>query len=631
MRFSRVLPVTVLLVSLLPTAAQQDATQPYFSLSSSKTFAPGEKATIQMWSQNVDSLEFRVYRVKDPILFFQKLEDVHRFGASAGPRKARQLTPIEKFHELKARARDKVRNSLRAQYSPDARGTIHGWLSARNREPAPPATQYPAMPLLNPQQVVSVWRQNTSAKRRWDSEAIQIPVNEKGLYLVEAARENLRAYTVVIVTDLAILTKTAPGRVLSFVTDRATRAPVADCPLLVWSGKKELARVRTDSSGLADVKIADANPDSMLVLARRGDDFAIDSFGNWNLSSDPDRYSTGLLYTDRPVYRPGHTVHWKGILRNQLGAGYRLPAAQQVSVEILDPEGKPAMRKDVTVSPMGTIQGDMPIPANAALGYYSIQAHLGEAEVSGGFHVEEYKKPEYEVRVTPDKRRVLQGSPVQALISARYFFGEPVARASVKYVVHKSRYWFPIYADQDEQGESNEEGYYGEGEQILDESGQLDADGKLSVTIPTELSPQKWDMRYRIEARVTDAGNREIAGAATVLATHGSFMVNVQPDQYVYQEGNTATFTIETRDYDGGMVPQTAVHAELIEHIWRKPDGAPIQQTDTRTDAGGTAKVSFVIAKGRLIRSPHRGEDAGRPRRGIALLRLGDRIGRVVR
>jgi hypothetical protein len=57
-----------------------------------------------------------------------------------------------------------------------------------------PATAYPELPLLNPQQVESVWRQNITSKRRWDSEAIPIPVNEKGLYLVEAARKNLRAY-----------------------------------------------------------------------------------------------------------------------------------------------------------------------------------------------------------------------------------------------------------------------------------------------------------------------------------------------------------------------------------------------------------------------------------------------------
>ncbi|HTM48996.1 MAG TPA: MG2 domain-containing protein [Bryobacteraceae bacterium] len=437
-----------------------------------------------------------------------------------------------------------------------------------------------------------------NTRRRWDSEGIPIPVEGKGLYLVEAAHQDLRAYTVVVVTDIAILTKTAPGRVLSFVTDRATRAPVADCPLLVWTGRKEAARVRTDSSGLADVRLADVSPDSTMVLARRGDDFAIDSFGNWNLSSEPDRYLTGLVYTDRPVYRPGHTVHWKAIVRSQSGAGYHLPAVRQVSVEILDPEGKPAQRRDATLSANGTVQGDMPVPAAAALGYYSIQVHAGEAEVNGGFHLEEYKKPEYEVRVTPETRRVLQGSPVKALISARYFFGEPVARAKVTYAVHKFRYWYPLYAQEDQDDDNNTgDDYYGQGEQVLEESGQLDADGKLTVSIPTEVSAQRWDMRYRIEARVTDAGNREIAGAATVLATHGSFLVNVQPDRYVYEPGSTAAFTVEARDYDGALI-QTEVHGELIEHVWRKPDGPPIQQTDARTDAGGRARISFTVGKG---------------------------------
>src|SRR5258708_5838119 len=160
MRFSRALLATLLLASLLPSPAQ-DGNQPYFSLSSSKTFAPGEKATIQMWSQNIDTLEFRVYRVKDPILFFQKLEDVHRFGAgSEPPRKGtKQLTLIERFHAWKVRARNSVRNSFRAQYPPDSREAIRGWIAARNQKPVTVATAYPGLPLLNPQQVVSVWRQ----------------------------------------------------------------------------------------------------------------------------------------------------------------------------------------------------------------------------------------------------------------------------------------------------------------------------------------------------------------------------------------------------------------------------------------------------------------------------------------
>ncbi len=592
MRFSRALLITLLLTPLLPTAAQDD-TKPFFSLSSSKTYAPGDKPAIQMWSQNVDLLEFRVYRVKDPILFFQKMEDVHRIGTANEPRKAGQLTLIERFHQVKMRARNSIRDGFRAQYTTDSRQTIRTLLSPKKAQPAAPVTSFSGLPLLNPQRVVSVWRQNVSHKQRWESESIDIPVSERGLYLIEAAHDTLRAYTIVNVTNLTIVSKTAPGRLISFVTDRETRKPLADCPLAIWSDKQEVGRLRTDANGLVDFKLSDINPESTLVLVRRGDDFAIDSLTGWNMSSDPDHYTVGYVYTDRPVYRPGHTVHWKGILRTQMGSAYHTPAAKQVSVQVEDPEGNSLIHKEVTLSAMGTLQGEIPLPAGSPLGYFSIRIQVGEADVSGGFWVEEYKKPEYEVRVTPDPRRVVQGASVQAVISARYFFGEPVANASVKYVVHKIRYWYPLYADPEDTGDQ-EEGYYGEGEQVSEQAGRLDADGKLSVTIPTETSKQKWDLRYRIEARVTDAGNREIAGAASVIATHGSFLVNIEPNEYVYEPGQTATFNVEARDYDGNPI-QTPVHVELIEHHWKGRDGAPVQQTDSRTDASGKTKVSFVI------------------------------------
>jgi uncharacterized protein YfaS (alpha-2-macroglobulin family) len=595
MRFSRALLITLALTPLLPTAAQDD-TKPYFSLSSSKTYGPGDKPSIQMWSQNVDALEFRVYRVKDPILFFQKMEDVHRLGTANEPRKAGQVTLIERFHQLKVRARNSIRDGFRAQYTADSRGTIRTLLTPNKARPIP-VTTYSGLPLLNPQQVVSVWRQNVAQhKQRWESESIDVPVSERGLYLVEAAHDTLRAYTIINVTNLTIVSKTAPGRLISFVTDRATKKPVADCPLAVWSNKQELGRLHTDANGLVDFKLTDVNPESTLVLARRGDDFAIDSVSGWNLSSDPDRYTVGYVYTDRPVYRPGHTVHWKAILRTQMGSLYRLPAAREVTLEVQDPEGKSVMHKEAPLSAAGVIQGDIPLGTDSALGYFSIQIHMGEAEVSGGFWVEDYKKPEYEVRVTLDQRRVLQGASVQAVLSARYFFGEPVANASVKYVVHKLRYWYPLYADPEDNGEQDDS-YYGEGEQVSEQAGRLDADGKLTVSIPTEVSKQKWDMRYRIEARVTDAGNREIAGAASVIATHGSFLVNIEPNDYVYEPGQTATFNIEARDYDGGPI-QTPVHVELIEHHWKGGDGAPVQQADSRTDASGKTKVSFVIKQG---------------------------------
>src|ERR1017187_7616793 len=71
--------------------------------------------------------------------------------------------------------------------------------------------------------------------------------------------------------------------------------------------------------------------------------------------------------------------------------------------------------------------------------------------MNGNFEVQEYKKPEYEVRVIPSKARVLQGETVQATIDARYYFGEPVNGAKVTYAVYRSRYWFPLWYDPDQE------------------------------------------------------------------------------------------------------------------------------------------------------------------------------------
>ena len=36
------------------------------------------------------------------------------------------------------------------------------------------------------------------------------------------------------------------------------------------------------------------------------------------------------------------------------------------------------------------------------------------------------------------------------MIDSRYYFGEPVAGAKVKYAVYRSRYWFPLWYEPDE-------------------------------------------------------------------------------------------------------------------------------------------------------------------------------------
>jgi hypothetical protein len=176
--------------------------------------------------------------------------------------------------------------------------------------------------------------------------------------------------------------------------------------------------------------------------------------------------------------------------------------------------------------------------------------------MEGSFDVEEYKKPEYEVRVTPAKPRVLEGDTAQATIEARYYFGEPVSGAKVKYSVYRSRYWFPLFYDPDDDSGDPRPipappmPTIPAATRFPTRKASSIRMASLTISFPTPVSDRKFDYRYRIEAHVTDDANRDIIGRGGLLATYGSFALNVSPDRYFYTAGSTAIFTVEARDYD---------------------------------------------------------------------------------
>src|ERR1035437_3814133 len=60
----------LLLLALAAPGLSQSEDEPYFSLSSQRTFGAGGKPSVSLNAWNVDTLEFRVYRVNDPVHFF---------------------------------------------------------------------------------------------------------------------------------------------------------------------------------------------------------------------------------------------------------------------------------------------------------------------------------------------------------------------------------------------------------------------------------------------------------------------------------------------------------------------------------------------------------------------------------
>ena len=373
-----------------PIAAQEEDETRYFSLVSNRTFAPGEKASVTVSSSGMGSLEFRVYRVNDPVKFFERLEDPHQFGGQS-PRPERDLTWLERFQNWKREHRDQIRDAFRAQFSRPARTRIHAYTAPKTPVRGP--ASFAQVPLLNQQQLVTKFRQSLTKQNPWDSVTVPLDLPKAGVYLVEATNGSLRAYTIVAISNYAIITKSAPGRLIAMVVNRQTGEPATGAAVRVVVKRATLATAQTDKLGLASLKIGEFKGDDVLVMASPAGDFAINALPAYSFNRGQHDQLTGYVYTDRPVYRPGHQLGYRAILRTPTAKGYDLPTIQKATVEINDPDGKTVFREVRTLSNHGTVNGAFAVPDGAALGMYAVEIKLGDGRVSGNFEVEEYKKP----------------------------------------------------------------------------------------------------------------------------------------------------------------------------------------------------------------------------------------------
>jgi len=599
-------------------AAAKDAPRS-FSLSTTRTFAPGESVKVQLFARNVPALEFRVYKVKDAEKFFAGLKDIHSFGAENASSPTEQIderTWIERLHDYKAHLWWTVRRFFRGQFTDEARDSFResqGKLGKRSKVVG--EAEFAQIPILNESQLVARWKLETPPAIVSETQQLPIDGLAAGVYLIEATDGTYKAYTVAIVTSIAVVERVSNGQVSLYVADRKTGAPVAKADVALWANGKQQSLGQTGSDGLGSLAMSGTGvptnaaaggpePENVWILARHGSDAALITPWSYNFTPDTTESLKGYVYTDRPVYRPGHTVHIKGVVRKEQNDSLDLPDLKTLKLKVTDADNKVVLQQDAVVSAHGTVSADLTLAADAGLGYYSIE--LGGVTGSGNFYVEEYKKPEYQVTVKPTVARVLQGNQIQATIEARYFFGEPVANAKVKYVVHTiTHYWWDEDQDDsgndsgasDDSGDAESDETYGATEQ-QEHDGLLDANGRLSISVPVAIDSKHEDQDYRIEARVTDAGEREVSGHSTVLATYGSFRVSAEPTSYVFKTGDPVKVKVTAQDYDGKPVV-TAIHIgvklEKWDSVTHERKDTQVTSRDATTGANGTALVELPV------------------------------------
>lgn len=477
--------------------------------------------------------------------------------------------------------------------------------------------------------------------------AITVPELPAGAWLVEAQAADGNVSRIVLwLADLALVHKPAGnGQAILWAVDAASGEPVAGAAITAFGWrrqwKNDATRIETISfEGATDADglfVTRAQPEhhQFLFTARQGPRRAFLGWaGVWNLDRDHERYDAvkTLVITDRPAYRPGQAVKvtaWTARARYDAPAADSEFAGQPCNLILYDPKGEEVARQRLVCDRFGGVQGEFALPAHAALGVWRIEAEeRGRDGVA--IRVEEYKKPEFEVTVTPPAEPIVLGGKLQATLKAAYYFGAPVAGATVTYRVlrheHDQR-WFPdmpwdwLYGPGYWWFDSERPWYpgwrawgcrtprwawswHGEPppELVADGEGRLGPDGTLTIEIdsgPAQRLHGDVDHRYEIRAEVTDASRRTIVGSGSVIAARKPFAVTVWGDRGWVQAGSAVEFRAAARTPDGKAVSGEA-RIRLLK-IAYAADGTPAEREVAAQamalDADGRLAARFVLAE----------------------------------
>ncbi len=368
---------------------------------------------------------------------------------------------------------------------------------------------------------------------------------------------------------------------------------------------RQLRRAFTDADGLARATLPDAAP--LLIIARHDEMVTVCGVDkSWStlwepwswrprhLPPPPRRY-TVHLYTDRPLYRPGHTVHFKAIVRRDDDARLTLPPADlPVTLRLRDARRNIVRTLTLTPNPFGTLHGDFELADGATTGDYTIELDIDGEITTHTFGVEAYRKPDYRLIVTPTTQTVIQGRPLTLTIRAAYNFGPPVAGAKLtlrRYTQEPSWIAWGI------PGTSRRSTWFLQQEHPL--PGVTQADGTYTLTLPIDTDAAEpgeiptWHQRtLGLEILADDGSHQKVSTFAVVHISNTAERVTLNVGDYFQRVGHPIPMTARVEDVRTGQ----PVPGRRVTFILVGQDTPTTISTTATTDAGGWASATLTAS-----------------------------------
>lgn len=476
-----------------------------------------------------------------------------------------------------------------------------------------------------------------------------------GLYYLKAAIPQGPFDTMVmIVTKSALTVKRSQNQILVWATDQTNGTVVGDMKIsLVNQFDGKLAEGQTNADGVWKQPVDLHNRgDTLFAYGEKAGDITVAATAwseginryDFGLPSyyDPNQYTDyqnrvqykQYMVFDRPIYRPGQKVYFKGVIRKDNDGAYEtVGAGEKITIKVTDERNRDVYSTSLPLTSFGSYSGEFDIGRDAALGTFTVNADYNGSHYGGSIQVEEYKKPEHAVTVTPAKTSYVAGETPQFTISAAYYYGAPVADAPL--IWYASAYDYSFRWDKDTRFEFGDtESYWNswwESNRSATEDkstsgkGRTDSRGEYAVSVPLDFSTYKTSQQLTLEATVNDLNNQNVAASGLVVVHKANVYVGVHPESYANQAGREASIELVTVDPAGKELSGTDVAVDFYKRTWntvreQDPDTGEYfyasKATDTyiesktaTTDGLGRATIRFTPPTGGTVKMVAKARD----------------------
>lgn len=440
------------------------------------------------------------------------------------------------------------------------------------------------------------------------------------------------------VSTAALTLKHTADRLTVWAVDIESGAPIVDESIHVYDQLGEyLGAALTDERGIARLQIwytPEIWSTGLIAVLDSSEHFGIANT-NWSDGMDPwdfdirnsadERGFESYLYTDRPVYRPGQPVYFRGILRSKDDIVYLPPTLETLRIT-LRRRGNVVQEREVAPGDFGTIHGKFDIDPHAELGKYRVSIEYPTA--SGGYRkfgdsaqilVAEYRLPELQLTLSAERPEILRGATATFELKGEYFFGGPVSNASGEFTVYSIPYRFDYTGD----------GYYDfmdpdpyqyrydefrDHDDIAEGSLTTDGAGSASFDIGGAILDEPGSKRLRVEAAIRDETGQTVTDTADLIVHEGLLYVGARPERYLGRVGEDRVINIIAVDWHSQPIAGQEIDVQVIERRWTRTqtqdlttgriktswdvEEIPVTSGNALTDAEGKARFVFLPPNG---------------------------------